>query len=233
MMLKVENIEAGYGKIQVLWNISLEVNEKETVCLLGPNGAGKTTTLRVITGFIKPYKGEVFFKGINITHMSPFKISRLGISIVPEGRELFPNMTVEENLLLGLEKTIDYNKERLEYVYNLFPILKERKKQIARTLSGGEQQMLAIARALVSNPSLLILDEPSTGLAPKVVAKIFEKLADLKDEGLTLLIVEQNVKLALEISDRAYVIENGRIVLKGDAKELKESNLIKQAYLGG
>jgi len=231
-MLVVKNLEAGYGKVQVLWDISFEINEKEVVCLLGPNGAGKTTTLKVITGLLKPYRGEIFFKGINIKGMPPFKISRLGISIVPEGRELFPYMSVEENLLIGLEKVKDYKKERLEYVYNLFPILKERRKQVAKTLSGGEQQMLAIARALVSNPSLLILDEPSTGLAPKVVSKIFEKLAKLKEEGLTLLIVEQNVRLALEIADRAYLIENGRIVLSGRSQELMESELIKHAYLG-
>jgi len=221
-MLRLEEIEAGYGKIKVLWGISFEIKEKEIVCLLGPNGAGKTTTLKVISGLIKPFKGKIFFKDKEITNYHPYQRSKLGIALVPETRELFPYMSVEENLLVGLENSKNKNKkERIELILNLFPRLKEKRKQIAKTLSGGEQQMLAIARALTSNPSLLILDEPSTGLAPKIVSKIFEVLPKLREEGLTLFLVEQNVNLALEISDRGYIMENGRIVLEGNSEELK------------
>jgi amino acid/amide ABC transporter ATP-binding protein 2, HAAT family (TC 3.A.1.4.-) len=232
-MLRLEEIEAGYGKIKVLWGISFEIKEKEIVCLLGPNGAGKTTTLKVISGLIKPFKGKIFFKDKEITNYHPYQRSKLGIALVPETRELFPYMSVEENLLVGLENSKNKNKkERIELILNLFPRLKEKRKQIAKTLSGGEQQMLAIARALTSNPSLLILDEPSTGLAPKIVSKIFEVLPKLREEGLTLFLVEQNVNLALEISDRGYIMENGRIVLEGNSEELKRNEKIKSVYLG-
>ncbi|MDT7892589.1 MAG: ABC transporter ATP-binding protein [Thermoproteota archaeon] len=233
-MLFLKEIEAGYGKLQVLWGVNLEIKEKEIVCLLGPNGAGKTTTLKVIAGFIRPYKGKILYKGKDITGLQPYERVKLGVTLVPETRELFPYMSVEENLLIGIEnsrKKIE-SKEIIEKVFNLFPVLKEKKKQLAKTLSGGEQQMLAIARALASEPSLLILDEPSTGLAPKIVAKIFEILPKLRESGLTILLVEQSLRLALNIADRGYVMENGRIVIEGSAEELKNNEKIKSVYLG-
>jgi len=233
-MLLLKEIEAGYGKLQVLWNVNLEVKEKEIVCLLGPNGAGKTTTLKVIAGFITPYRGKVFYKGRDITELQPYERFKLGITLVPETRELFPYMSVEENLLIGIENSRKRmkNKEIIEKVLDLFPVLKGKKKQLAKTLSGGEQQMLAIARALVSEPSVLILDEPSTGLAPKLVAKIFEVLPKLRESGLTILLVEQNLRLALNIADRGYVMENGKIVIEGSVEELKNNEKIKSVYLG-
>jgi branched-chain amino acid transport system ATP-binding protein len=233
-MLFLKEIEAGYGKLQVLWGVNLKIKEKEIVCLLGPNGAGKTTTLKVIAGFIRPYKGKILYEGKDITGLQPYERVKLGVTLVPETRELFPYMSVEENLLIGIEnsrKKIE-SKEIIEKVFNLFPVLKEKKKQLAKTLSGGEQQMLAIARALASEPSLLILDEPSTGLAPKIVAKIFEILPKLRESGLTILLVEQSLRLALNIADRGYVMENGRIVIEGSAEELKNNEKIKSVYLG-
>jgi branched-chain amino acid transport system ATP-binding protein len=233
-MLFLKEIEAGYGKLQVLWGVNLKIKEKEIVCLLGPNGAGKTTTLKVIAGFIRPYKGKILYKGKDITGLQPYERVKLGVTLVPETRELFPYMSVEENLLIGIEnsrKKIE-SKEVIEKVFNLFPVLKEKKKQLAKTLSGGEQQILAIARALASEPSLLILDEPSTGLAPKIVAKIFEILPKLRESGLTILLVEQSLRLALNIADRGYVMENGRIVIEGSAEELKNNEKIKSVYLG-
>jgi len=233
-MLVLKNIEAGYGKIQILWNINLEVKEKEIVCILGPNGAGKTTTLRVIAGLLKPYKGKVLYKNKDITNLHPYERFKAGIAFVPDTKELFPYMSVEENLLVGFENSGVNIKKRdnIEKVFELFPVLKERRRQLAKTLSGGEQQMLAIARALVSEPSLLMLDEPSTGLAPKIVGKIFEILPKLRESGLTILLVEQNIKLALDISDRGYVMENGKLVIEGNVDELKNNEKIKSVYLG-
>ncbi len=233
-MLQVKELHAGYGKVRVLWGISLEVRRGEIVSLLGPNGAGKTTTLKAIMGLVKPASGDIVFDGKRINGLPPHRVARLGISSVPEGRELFPHMTVYENLMMGadlLPKNYDV-QQILEEVYSLFPILKERKNQQAGTLSGGQQQMLAIGRALMSKPRLLVLDEPSTGLAPNIVAQIFRVLEQLREEELTMLLVEQNALMALEVSDRAYLLETGRIAAEGKREELMADERIRATYLG-
>lgn len=233
-MLSVDGINAGYGEMQVLWDVSLEVRKGEIVTLVGSNGAGKTTTLRVISGILMPTEGKVVFEGNDITYLDPHKRVEMGIAHVPEGRGLFPRMTVYENLMAAayVKRARERFRESLETVYQLFPILKERRSQLAGSLSGGEQQMLAIARALILRPKLLMLDEPSLGLAPKIVVMILELIGRLRDEGYTILLVEQNVRQALQIADRAYVIETGRIVKHGNAKELLEDPEVKRAYLG-
>ena len=209
-------------------------DQGETVALIGPNGAGKTTILKAIAGILRPSGGRITFRAREITGMPAHEVARLGVALVPEGRELFPHMSVYENLLLGarLRRDADPVNEALEWVYAIFPVLKERRHQAASTLSGGEQQMLAVARALMTGPHLLMLDEPSTGLSPLVVERIFEVLKTLAERGATTLLVEQNMHLALEIADRAYVLERGRIILEGDAKSLSENPLIREAYLG-
>ena len=233
-MLRVENVSAGYGSLQVLWDVSLEVKEGEVVTIIGSNGAGKTTVANVIAGLLKPLSGSVFFDGEEITALPANERVRLGIALVPEGREVFPKMTVLDNLLLGAYTVRDKREieERLARVYDIFPKLKEREKQLAGTLSGGEQQMLAIARGLMANPKLLILDEPSLGLAPIVVIKVFEIIERLNREGVTILLSAQNVYRALEIASRAYVLESGRITLSGKGRELLENPYVKEAYLG-
>ena len=231
-MLSVENLEAGYGDVQVLWGISLHVEEREIVALLGSNGAGKTTTLRTISGLLKPMSGRITFDGVDITGRPAHEIVRLGISMVPEGRRLFPKMTVYENLRMGAYLAKGDVRDRLETVYSLFPILRERRNQLAGTLSGGEQQMLAIARGLMSSPKLLMLDEPSLGLAPKIVQEVLSAVRQIREEGVTILLVEQNVQQALSIADRGYVIETGRIVLEGSGKELLQNDHVRTAYLG-
>ncbi|HDM92887.1 MAG TPA: ABC transporter ATP-binding protein [Candidatus Korarchaeota archaeon] len=231
-MLSVENLEAGYGDVQVLWGVSLRVEKGEIVALLGSNGAGKTTTLKTISGLLKPKSGKIAFDGVEITGKPPHEVVRLGISLVPEGRRLFPKMTVYENLRMGAYLVSGDVSDRLETVYSLFPILKERRNQLAGTLSGGEQQMLAIARGLMSSPRLLMLDEPSLGLAPKIVQEVLRAVNQIRDEGVTVLLVEQNVQQALSIADRGYVIETGRIVLEGTGRELLENEHVKTAYLG-
>ena len=233
-MLSVNKINVFYGDLQALWDVSLKVEKGELVALVGSNGAGKTTTLKTISGLLKPRSGSITFQGVRIDKLQSHQIVELGIVQVPEGRGLFPQMTVYENLLMGayVKRAWDKRFETLEFVYNLFPILKERKHQIAGTLSGGEQQMLAIAKALMSRPKILMLDEPSIGLAPKLVLKVFEMIKKIHEEGVTILLVEQNVRRALEIADRAYVLETGRIVLEGTGKELLESEHVKKAYLG-
>jgi len=233
-MLQVKSINVFYGSMQALWNVSIEVKKGEIVAIIGSNGAGKTTTLMTISGILRPKPGEIYFNGTRIDSLEPFQIVDLGISHVPEGRRVFPYMTVLENLLIGAytpraKKRI---KDSLEFVFNLFPRLKERKKQLANTLSGGEQQMLAIGRGLMASPSLLMLDEPSLGLAPNLVDAIFDVIEQIRKEGVTILLVEQNVREALEIADRAYVLETGKIVMEGKAKELLEDERIKKAYLG-
>lgn len=214
--------------------ISFEVRRGEIFCILGSNGAGKTTTLRVISGIIKPYKGKIEFEGKNITGLPPHKIVELGLIHVPEGRHLFPKMTVYENLKLGAytRRGSKHFKQSLEIVYQLFPILKERKDQLAGTLSGGEQQLLAIARGLMASPKLLLLDEPSLGLAPILVSQIFDFIREINKMGVTIVLVEQNVIDALEIANRGVVIENGSVVLSGSAEELLEEHRIRKAYLG-
>ncbi|AEA11666.1 ABC transporter related protein [Thermoproteus uzoniensis 768-20] len=233
MALRVEELSSGYGKVQVLFDISLEANDKSITALIGPNGAGKTTTLLSIMGVVKPWRGRITFNGNDVTYMPPHKKVELGIVLVPEGRRLFPNMTVEENLIMGayIKRARQHLHDSLDYVYTLFPRLKERRKQKAGTLSGGEQQMLAIARALMSRPSLLLVDEPSAGLAPKVVSELLETFKQIK-ENITIVLVEQNVSAALAVADTGYVLENGKIVLSGPAADLLESDHVKKAYLG-
>ncbi|MEM2015532.1 MAG: ABC transporter ATP-binding protein [Candidatus Methanomethylicia archaeon] len=233
-MLKIENINAGYEYLRILWNISLEVEKGKITGIIGPNAAGKTTLLKVIAGLIKPETGKIIFDGEDITKLSTHERVEKGISLIPEGRLLFTKLTVEENLILGAT-TKRAKKEReknLKWVYQLFPILEERRKQIAGTLSGGEQQMLAIARGLMSKPKLLILDEPSWGLAPKIVTQLFNLIKEINNEGITILLVEQNVWRTLEISDKAYIIENGRIILSGLGRELLENGYVRKTYLG-
>lgn len=234
-MIKLEDVETYYGKAQILKKISLEVKEGEIVTLIGANGAGKTTTLKAISGLIHPASGRIEFQGQRIDRLSPPKIVALGISHVPEGRRVFPDMTVLENLEMGAFSLGDDRpriKANLERVYQLFPILAERKTQLAGTLSGGEQQMLAIGRGLMSDPKVFLLDEPSLGLAPMLVDKIFEIIQQINHEGRTILLVEQNAYLALRIADRAYVMETGRIVLEGEAAALLDNEYVKKAYLG-
>ncbi len=233
-MLKVNKINVYYGDLHVLWDVSLEVKEKETVAIVGANCAGKTTLLNTISGILKPRSGEIYFMNERIDKAHPSKIVELGIVQVPEGRQLFPQMTVLENLEMGasVPRAWEKRNETLEWVYQLFPILKERKNQKAGTLSGGEAQMLAIARGLMARPKLLMLDEPSLGLAPKLVLKVFEIIEKIREEGVSILLVEQNVGHALEISDRGYVLETGRIVLEGESRELLKNEYVKKAYLG-
>ncbi|MEX6700384.1 ABC transporter ATP-binding protein [Peribacillus frigoritolerans] len=234
-MLKIEDINVYYGNIQALKGVSMEINEGEIVTLIGANGAGKSTLLKTISGLLKPKQGKVLFEGDPIGGKAAQAIVKLGISHVPEGRRVFANMTVAENLELGayLRKDKDGIHKDMEKVYELFPRLLERIKQQAGTLSGGEQQMLAMGRALMAKPRLLLLDEPSMGLAPLLVKQIFNIIQEISESGTTILLVEQNANLALSIADRAYVVETGRIVLSGNAEELTSSEEIKMAYLGG
>ena len=233
-MLEVRNISSFYGDLQALWDISFNVEKGEMVTILGPNGAGKTTTLRTVSGLLRPKKGSIEFLGRRIDKLPAYKIVELGIAHVPEGRRLFPKMTVLENIELGAytQEARKKKDDTMEWIFTLFPILKERKKQLAGTLSGGEQQMLAIARALMSRPKLLMLDEPSLGLAPKLVIKVFEMIKKINEEGVTILLVEQNVKRALELAHRGYVLETGRIVLEGPSNELIKNEYIKKSFLG-
>jgi branched-chain amino acid transport system ATP-binding protein len=234
-MLKVDGINVYYGNIQALKGVSLEINEGEIVTLIGANGAGKSTLLKAISGLLKPKQGDINYLGQSIAGKAAQTIVKQGISHVPEGRRVFANMTVEENLELGafLRKDKDGIRQDFEKVYELFPRLLERRKQLSGTLSGGEQQMLAMGRALMARPKLLLLDEPSMGLAPLLVKTIFRIIQEINDTGTTILLVEQNANMALSIANRAYVIETGRVVLSGTAEELNASDQIKMAYLGG
>lgn len=234
-MLKLDNIDVYYGAIHALKGLSLEVNEGEIVTLIGANGAGKSTTLKTISGLIRPKNGDLLFNGESITSVPAQNIVKMGISHVPEGRRIFANLSVLENLEMGayLRKDKAGIKVTMEKVYDKFPRLKERLSQRAGTLSGGEQQMLAMGRALMSQPKLLLLDEPSMGLAPILVKEIFSIIKEINEAGTTILLVEQNANMALSIANRAYVLETGRIVASGSAKELMASEQIKKAYLGG
>lgn len=232
-MLKVENINVYYGKIHSVKDISFEVHECEIVSLIGANGAGKTTTLKTISGLMHSKTGKIIFMGEDISKVETFKLVGKGLAHVPEGRRIFLQMTVKENLEMGAYTKGNTTQKDLEDIFNRFPRLKERKNQVAGTLSGGEQQMLAIGRALMSHPKLLILDEPSMGLAPILVDQIFDIIKELNTTGTTILLVEQNAEKALHISDRAYVLESGRIVLSGTGEELAKSDKIKKVYLGG
>jgi branched-chain amino acid transport system ATP-binding protein len=234
-MLKVENINVYYGAIHALKGISVEVNQGEIVTLIGANGAGKSTTLRTISGLLKPKSGHIIFEGQNIAGTAAQNIVKLGISQVPEGRRVFAHMSVLENLELGAYLRSDSKeiKSDMDNVFTRFPRLGERRAQLAGTLSGGEQQMLAMGRALMSRPRILLLDEPSMGLAPLLVKEIFSIIKDINTTGTTILLVEQNAHMALSIANKAYVLETGRITLSGNAKELAESEEIRKAYLGG
>ena len=234
-MLKLDQIDVYYGNIQALWRVSLTVEAGEIITIVGSNGAGKSTILRGITGLVKPRQGSIAFDGRRIDALSPDRVVRLGVSMVPEGRELFPRMTVRENLELGaayIDRAYVQTAESLEWVLTLFPVLRERSRQLAGTLSGGEQQMLAIGRALMSRPKLLMLDEPSLGLAPLLVAGVFRTVQQINREGVTLLMVEQNVRQSLTLAHRAYVLENGRMVMEGKGRELIVDKHVKEAYLG-
>jgi branched-chain amino acid transport system ATP-binding protein len=233
-MLEVSNIDTFYGKIQALWGVSLKIDEAEIVALVGANGAGKTTLLNTISGLLHPVSGTVEFLDKRIDGLKSHAIVELGISHIPEGRKLFPDMSVRENLEMGAyaKRVWKHKQETLDKVYELFPILKERHGQLARTLSGGEQQMLAMGRGLMSRPRLCIIDEPSSGLAPLLVDEIFRIIQGLRDQGIAIFLIEQNVQQTLEIADRAYVLENGRVILEGESKKLLQEELIRKAYLG-
>jgi len=233
-MLTLENVSVNYGAIEALTDISLTVNQGEVVTLIGANGAGKTTTLRTITGLLEPKNGRVMYEGKEISGMATHKLLPMGIAMSPEGRGVFANLTVRENLEMGayIRKDKKGIADDMERGFTLFPRLKEREKQKAGTLSGGEQQMVAMARAMMSRPRLLLLDEPSLGLAPLLVHTIFEAIDNIRAEGTTILLVEQNANAALHHSDRAYVLETGRIVMEGDSKQLAADPRVKEAYLG-
>ncbi|TMR78120.1 ABC transporter ATP-binding protein [Streptococcus pseudopneumoniae] len=234
-MLKVDNLSVHYGMIQAVRDVSFEVNEGEVVSLIGANGAGKTTILRTLSGLVRPSSGNIEFLGQEIQKMPAQKIVAGGLSQVPEGRHVFPGLTVMENLEMGafLKKNREENQDNLKKVFSRFPRLEERKNQDAATLSGGEQQMLAMGRALMSTPKLLLLDEPSMGLAPIFIQEIFDIIQDIQKQGTTVLLIEQNANKALAISDRGYVLETGKIVLSGTGKELASSEEVRKAYLGG
>jgi branched-chain amino acid transport system ATP-binding protein len=233
-VLRVQDLEVKYGDFQVLWGVSLEVRAGEVVCLLGPNGAGKSTIINTVSGLVRPLAGWLEFGGERIDGLPTHQIVTRGVSHVLERRRVFPYLTVEKNLLLGSyqERARPRREESLAWVFELFPILRERRLQLAHSLSGGEQQMLAIGRGLMSRPKLLMIDEPFLGLAPRVVTEILEIIRKISAAGVTVLFIEQNVQLALSVSDRAYVLESGRMVLSGTAKEVLESELVRTVYLG-
>ena len=233
-MLEVSNINTFYGKIQALWEVSLQIKEAEIVALVGANGAGKTTLLNTMSGLLRPASGSIEFLDKRIDGLKPHAIVELGMCRIPEGRRLFPDMSVRENLEMGAytKRVWKYKQETFDKVYQLFPILKARQGQLARTLSGGEQQMVAMGRGLMSNPTLCMIDEPSSGLAPIVVDDLFNIIEGLRVQGIAIFLIEQNVQKTLEIADRAYVLENGRITLQGESKDLLEEEMIRKAYLG-
>ena len=233
-MLAVKDINTNYGKKQVLWNVSLEIGDGEIVALVGANGAGKTTLLKTISGALRPASGAIEFDGQRIEGLKSHAIVKMGMAHIPEGRKLFPDMSILENLEMGAytKRVWERRQETLNEVYELFPRLNERRAQLARTLSGGEQEMVAIGRGLMSKPRLCIIDEPSSGLAPIVVCEIFQIIQRMRDQGIAIFLIEQNVPQTLEISDRGYVIENGHIVMEGSSKSLLENEDIRKAYLG-
>jgi branched-chain amino acid transport system ATP-binding protein len=232
-ILQVKDLSSGYGKVTILRDINFQIEENEVVAIIGSNGAGKTTLLKTISKLISPFAGEIIFEGQNITKWPPHLISQAGIAHVPEGGKLFTNMTVTENLLMGMYRNRKKIKKNiLEEIYEIFPILKNREKQMAKTLSGGEKQMLSVGRGLAGQPKFLMLDEPSQGLAPKLIDSIYQKLSILKKKGITMLLIEQNINYALQFAERAYVLENGKIVMEGNSKELLNSEHVKKYYLG-
>ena len=233
-MLKIQEVDVFYGPLQALWGVSMEVKEGEVVALVGSNGAGKTTTLKTVMGVLKSTSGQVVLNGVDVSRAPAFQMVDKGITLVPEGRGIFPEMTVQENLDLGAypRRARARMSDSLQWVYRLFPIIKERRNQAAGTLSGGEQQMLAIGRALMSRPSLLMLDEPSLGLSPLLTIEIFKLVEDIRREGVTVLLVEQNVYQALKVSDRAYVLETGRVTMYGQSGQLLADEGLRRSYLG-
>ncbi len=233
-VLDVKSISVFYDDIQALWDVSFSVEKGQLVSVLGANGAGKTTTLKAIAGILKPSSGDITFKNSKVSGLASYEIADCGISLVPEGRQLFSQLDVEDNLRMGsyLKRARQFKEKNLEYVFSLFPILLDRKRQKAETLSGGEQQMLAIGRAIMQEPDLIMLDEPSLGLAPILAQEVFRIINKLKKEGRTILLVEQNVRQALKVADYGYVLENGRITHQGTGAELRENPKIKEAYLG-
>ncbi len=233
-LLEIRNLSSGYGEVQILWDVSFSIEEGKLTTIVGPNGAGKTTLLRTVMGLVKPWQGQVILDGEDITRLPPHKKVEKGIVLIPEGRQLFPEMTVLENLEMGAftARASERYRETLDRVFELFPRLKERMSQKAGTLSGGEQQMLAIARGLMSRPRILMLDEPSLGLAPFLVLTLFDIIRRLRDEGMTMVLVEQNVQLSLAVSDYAYVLTGGRIEIEGEARRVREMESVKKAFLG-
>jgi branched-chain amino acid transport system ATP-binding protein len=233
-MLEIVNINTLYGRIQALWGVTMSIKEAEIVALVGSNGAGKSTLLNTISGIIRPASGSISFLGKKIDGIPPHQIVEMGLAQVPEGGRAFPEMSVKENLEMGAYpyRAWKYKSDTLKEVFKLFPRLKERESQLARTLSGGEKQMLAMGRGLMSKPKLVMLDEPSYGLAPIVVLEVFRIIKTLRDNGMTVLIIEQNVKRTLEIADRAYILENGKVTMEGPCRELMQSDHVRQAFLG-
>jgi branched-chain amino acid transport system ATP-binding protein len=233
-MLVAKNVSASYGMVQILRNVSFEIKEGEIVSIIGPNGAGKTTLVKTIMGLLRAKEGTIQFKGENIEKMQPYEIVKRGLTMIPEGREIFPKMTVEENLMLGAYTIKDKAqiKENKEKALQIFPVLKKKEKAQAQTLSGGEQQMLVICRSLMCNPKLLILDEPSLGLAPIIVEVVLDTVRKINEEGVTVLLVEQNIHDSLNVANRGYVLEEGQIILEGSSRELLSNSHIKEVYLG-
>lgn len=233
-MLEIKNLDAGYGFLQVLWDVSLDVKEGEFVALIGPNGAGKSTTLKTVAGLVPPKKGEITFRGQSLNAVAAHEICHLGVSFVSESLNLFTNMSIYENLLLGAYTISDEKEkqENLDFVFSLFPRLEARRHQLAGTLSGGERKMLAIGRGIMSGPSMLLVDEPSLGLAPKLTLDVFHALQALRENGVTILLVEQNVNTTLRMTDRAYVLEQGQIALQGPSEELLQNDHVRKAFLG-
>jgi branched-chain amino acid transport system ATP-binding protein len=233
-MLQAKNVSASYGMVQILRDVSFEIKEKEIVSIIGPNGAGKTTLVKTVMGLIHPKEGTIQFKGENIEKLPPYEIVKRGLTMIPEGREIFPKMTVEQNLMLGAYTVKDKAKvkDSKEKAYQIFPVLKKKEKSLAQTLSGGEQQMLVICRSLMCNPQLLILDEPSLGLAPIIVEVVLDTVRKINEEGVTVLLVEQNIYDSLNVAQRGYVLEEGQIILEGNSRELLSNSHIKEVYLG-
>ncbi len=233
-MLEIQNLSAAYGMVQILYDVNFKVEEKEILSIIGPNGAGKTTLVKTIMGFLHPTSGSIKFKGENIEKLPAYEIVKKGLTMIPEGREVFPRMSVEDNLMLGayVLKDKEQIKKNKENVFEIFPVMKKKEKALAQTLSGGEQQMLVICRSLMSKPQLLILDEPSLGLAPIIVEKVLDTIRTINDEGVTVLLVEQNIHDSLNVADRGYVLEEGKIVLEGKSRELLSNSHIKEVYLG-
>lgn len=233
-MLELENVSSGYGLVQILWDVSFNIREKEIVSIVGPNGAGKTTLVRTIMGLIPARTGNIRFRGQPLGKTPTYQIVKKGLVMIPEGRMVFPRLTVEENLLLGAYNLTEKSaiSDLKERVYQIFPVLKKKERALAQTLSGGEQQMLVICRSLMANPKLLILDEPSLGLAPIIVEKVLDTVSKINEDGVTVLLVEQNIRSSLEIANRAYVLEEGKIIIEGEGRELLNNDHIKEVYLG-